>query len=261
MNLKNLAQLNSVYKINQKTHQTAGSSNNFLKWLFSADPETESVSESVSDAIIAPVTPITPVSIVSTPSPEQNLVLAEPVTEQEKKKRLIIIFVGLPKCGKTQVSIDILNKLKTLNLKSKYVETPVNADDFTTRKYYDNIKSLIIKNMDVIICNGNNFDEKIRKNVIKISQTSGFDILFVDFKHSDDADGTFDNYKMFCNKAIQARTDTVALNTDLNKAIENYKQLTQEELEGNNYIKIYVNNNKLKNTNDIILKIKSIFGM
>lgn len=260
MNLKNLAQLNSVYKINQKPHQTAGSSNNFLKWLFSSDTETESIRETVSEPILSDA-PVAPVSIVPTPSPEQNLVLAEPVTEQEKKKHLMIIFVGLPKCGKTQLSIDILNKLKTLNLKSKYVETPVNADDFTTRKYYDNIKSLITKNMDVIICNGNNFDEKIRKNVIKISQTSGFDILFVDFKHSDDADGTFDNYKMFCNKAIQARTDTVALNTDLNKAIENYKQLTQEELEGNNYIKIYVNNNKLKNTNDIILKIKSIFGM
>ncbi len=260
MKLQNLTQLYSVYHIKQKTYQTAGSSNNFIKWLFSSEQETgtETLSETLSNNNQL----TTPISIVSV-APAQSTQSTEPtqLTSITDNKRLMIIFVGLPKCGKTQLSIDILNKLKQFNLKTKYVETPSISDNLINRKYLDNVKRIIGKNMDVIICNGNNFDEKIRKPLIELAKKNNYNILFVDFKHPEDEEGTFVNYKKFCNTMIEARTDLVAVNTDLDKAVSSYKQLSTEELDGNEYLKIYVNSEKSKNTNDIVLKVKSIFNV
>jgi len=278
MNLKNLAQLYNVNIINIKNKQTGGSSNNFIKWLFAQETETETESQTVVQSPVVidsllptPVNPLVPsnpdVSDQSVPispavSEPTTPAVSEPTTpfsvDGDKNKYLMVIYVGLPKCGKTQMSIQILNMLKINKLKTKFVETPVEIDEFTTRKYYDNIKKQVDNKVNVIICNGNNFEEKIRKTVTEIGKNNNYNILFVEFKHSDDVDGSFDKYKEFCTETIQFRTDAVALNTNLTKAVSEYTKLSQQEQDDNNYMKVYINHNKQKNINDIVLKVKEI---
>jgi len=53
----------------------------------------------------------------------------------------------------------------------------------------------------------------------------------------------------------------VAVNTDLSKAIENYYPLTSQELDGNDYIKIYVNDEQSNNLLNIVKKIKLFFNI
>jgi len=254
MNLRNLAKLYSVSNINTNIQHSGGSSNNLIKWLFAQETETESPTQS---SILTPE--ITPISIEPEITPINEP--GTPSVPDTNKKHLMIIFIGLPKCGKTRMSIQIINTLKTLKLKTKFVETTTEVDDFSIRKYYDNIKKLVDAKTDVIICNGNNYVAQIRKTVTSIAKDNSFDILFVDFKHSEDSNESFDKYKEFCTQTIQARTDSVALDTDLTKAVLDYAKLSQQEQDENNYIKIYINHNKQKNINSIVLKIKEILGI
>lgn len=268
MNLKNLVKLYNVNNIVQDKYQNIGGSNNLIKWLFSQETETDSQTTSSLETSGINIVPSIPDPSIPDPSipalvitePVSPVTVSQPVLDYVKRKQLMIIFVGLPKCGKTQMSIYILTMLKQLNLKTKFVETPIGLDDFKTRMYLDKIKKHIDANNDVIICNGNNYEENVRKSVITIAKENSVDILFVDFKHSEDTYNSFDKYKEFCSKKIQARTDTVALNTDLTKAILNYNEITNDELDGNSYIKIFINHNNQTNINSIILKVKEIFG-
>ena len=259
MNLKNLTKLYGVNNVVlKKSEHIGGSSNNLIKWLFAQ--ETESETQTTAEPA-----EITPVNVVPLEIPPLQPVLPvpheTPVPKETIKKHLMVIFVGLPKCGKTQMSIEILKMLKINNLRTKFVETQVGPDDFKTRIYYDKIRKHVGTNVDVIICNGDNYKKETRETVMSIGKENKFDILFVDFKHSGDSDKSYRNYQDFCTKAIKSRTDMVALNTDLNRALSEYNELTQEELDLNNYLKVYINHNRQTNINNIVIKIKEILGI
>ncbi len=254
MNLTNLKNLTKLYKSEnlKNNFQFGGSSTDLIRFLFSDD---QIISETSETDINLPIV-IEP-EIKSTTKSESKQFLQNP----KNPSKLMVIFVGLPKCGKTQMSIQILQNLKTANIKTKFIETPSGLEEnkkLEELKYINNISNASKLPFDVIICNGNNYTSTIRNSIKKIANDNNFNILYVDFKHSEDTSGSFDNYKNYCKKTILSRTDAININVNLDKAVENFNILTQDELEFGKYLKIFINYSRTKNINDIIMKIKEI---
>ncbi len=260
MDLNNLAKLynqgNSQVKL-----QKGGFITDLVRSLFSTDDETET-----NTSVLPTNIPIVSLSNQGEETPIQPNAPNTPVTPvlmaNLNRHRVMVVFVGLPKCGKTKLSVQLLQKLKADNIKARFVETPVgHADLFDVNgKYINNIKDVSKQPVDVIICNGNNYLKRIRDDIKFIANLAKpkLSILYVDFSHSEDLPGEFTRYKDFCTDKILARTDAISVNTNLTKAIGEYETLTQSELESGNYIKIHINNYIKANIESLTKQIKNI---
>ncbi len=260
MDLNNLAKLydqgNSQVKL-----QKGGFITDLVRSLFSTDDETET-----NTTVLPTNIPIVPVSNQGEETPTQQISPDTPKTPVSmanlNRPRVMVVFVGLPKCGKTKLSVQLLQKLKSDNIRARFVETPVGKADLfdVNGKYINNIKDVSKQPVDVIICNGNNYLKRIRDDIKFIANLAKpkLSILYVDFSHSEDLPGEFTRYKDFCTDKILARTDAISVNTNLTKAIGEYETLTQSELESGNYIKIHINNYIKANIESLTKQIKNI---
>ncbi len=259
MDLNNLAKLydqgNSQIKL-----QKGGFITDLVRFLFSTDDETKT-----NTTVLPTNIPIVPISNQGDETSIQQILPDTPDTPNTITKlnrpRVMVVFVGLPKCGKTKLSVQLLQKLKSDNIKARFVETPVGHADFDINgKYINNIKDASKQSVDVIICNGNNYLKKIRDDIKLIATQAKpkLSILYVDFSHSEDSPGEFIRYKDYCTGKILARTDAISINTNLTKAIGDYETLTQAELELGNYVKIHINNYIKANIEILTQQIKNI---
>lgn len=225
-------------------------------------PATESdikspISKSESDPAIPLTMPTIKPVIESNPVIESIPVIeSNPVND----KHLLIILVGLPKCGKTQISIGIMNELKGKNIKSKFIETPLVSPELQEIKYLDTINKFMAFKLNVIICNGNNYLENTRKHIIDDAIKHNYKVLLVDFVHSDDLQHNYINFKSYCLKIVQNRVDSLAY-INLDNVIRTYQPVTETEIILSNYLKLNINNTKKLNINEIVLKTNEILNI
>ena len=175
-------------------------------------------------------------------------------------KHLIIILVGLPKCGKTQICLDIWDKLRSTHIITKFVEVPLASLDQQKIKYIDTINNFIKKQINVIICNGNNYLKETRELIINNAFKKKYKVLIVDFVHSKDIPGSYTMFKNRCLQIIESRTDALA-QVDLDKAITEYQPITNKEAKSANYIKLNIDSTRKENVKKILSEINNILNI
>ncbi len=262
-NLSNLIEFNNLSKLFGGTDKTTAVTETVL-------PKTPEVStipdEKTPQLVISDGTTIVPptlpkLSIKPTPSkiviPDQP---AQPVSPKvESTQKIILIFMGLPGCGKTAISREILNKLKaSKGLKTRFIEGRMNEIS-GDEDYLGEIIKAINSNYDVIITNGQNYIKSIRVEIVKLSQLfkNKYKVLFVDFVHSKDSPNSFDKFKSYCVQITSNRTDSYKQHFQLSDIIRKYEAFN-DSTDPKSYIKLNIDDKFYVNSKKIIDAINKL---
>ena len=194
---------------------------------------------------VTPATPVTPIT---------------PTVQTKQTGKLFIVFLGLPKCGKTQIAKNILFALKPLGIKTKFIDTPMDTPENQNKVYVDTIDKWSKGNVNVLICNGNNYLQSVRKTIKDISTNSNSKILYVNFTHPEDLENSFTNYKAYCQTTITNRIDSLA-NINIDEIIAQYQPIADSELESSSIVQVNINDTKQKSLGKIFEEIKKIIGL
>ncbi len=193
----------------------------------------------------APKAPKTP-----TPTVQSPVVSSEP-------NKVILVFMGLPGCGKTAISKEILTRLKTSNgLKTRFIEGRI-SESSGDEIYLTEISKAINANYDVIITNGQNYIKAIRMEIVKLSQLFKYKILYVDFVHSKDSPNTFEKFKDYCVKVTSNRTDSYKQSFQLSDIIRRYEPFN-DSTDPKSYIKLNIDDKFYVNSKKIIDAINKL---
>lgn len=204
---------------------------------------------------IQPITTILPYStkLSNTFNPVYQTNPTRTISSQIKpSKKLLILFVGLPNCGKTSMAIEVINNINTNPPNSKIL---IDANTNTVAGLSDNsyIENIInqINVKKLIICTGLNHKKTIRNILYEKALSKGYKILLVDFLYQFTM-VDLNTHQEYCDNLGENITNTLTP-----EFIEENK-ITDEEKTAIPYIQVNISDPNTHILSNIIRTINSI---